>query len=137
MPSASGPNECGAAFGTTLSNATATIEGDIDRRGLQARHRDGEGKHDMHGIILLPELSLPVGATRKRQQVEAGSTTQTDGARRGASGREVMVKQFLAMIALSLLAACAIAHRTPTMTARWDTTTVKHDTTVKQLGGKP
>ena len=49
-----------------------------------------------------------------------------------------MVKQFLAMIALSLLAACAnpIAHRTPTMTATWDTT-ARHDTTVKQLGGKP
>jgi len=53
-------------------------------------------------------------------------------------GEMLMVKQFLAMIALSLLAACAnpIAHRTPTMTATWDTT-ARHDTTVKQLGGKP
>jgi hypothetical protein len=52
-----------------------------------------------------------------------------------------MVKQFPAMIAVTLLAACAnpIAHRTPTMTATWDTTAkaVKADTTVKQLGGKP
>ena len=51
-----------------------------------------------------------------------------------------MVKQFLATMALSLLAACAnplaqIDH-TPTMTATWDTT-AKHDTTFKQLGGKP
>ena len=51
-----------------------------------------------------------------------------------------MVKQVLAMIALSLLAACAnpVAQfdHTPTMTATWDST-AKHDTTIKQLGGKP
>lgn len=48
-----------------------------------------------------------------------------------------MVKQVLAIIAVSLLAACAnpIAHRTPALTAKWDTT-AKVDTAVKQLGGK-
>jgi hypothetical protein len=54
-----------------------------------------------------------------------------------------MVKQVLAIIVVSLLAACVnpIAHHTPTMTAKWDTTarvdtTAKVDTAVKQLGGK-
>jgi uncharacterized lipoprotein YajG len=50
-----------------------------------------------------------------------------------------MVKQFLAMIALSLLAACANPltqiDRTPTMKATWDTT-AKADTTVRQSRGK-
>ena len=48
-----------------------------------------------------------------------------------------MVKHVLAIVALSLLAACTnpIAHRTPTLTAKWDTT-AKVDTAVKQLRGK-
>ena len=48
-----------------------------------------------------------------------------------------MVKQVLAILAVSLLAACVnpIAHRTPTMTATWDTT-AKVDTTVKEVGKK-
>jgi len=46
-----------------------------------------------------------------------------------------MVKQVLAILAVSLLAACAnpIAHHTPTMTATWDTT-AKVDTTIKAVG---